>query len=72
MALGAYVAPLPRRQLVERPVGEVAQLAALCASGVTHLAVWHTCGAVALDGDLVLAAEGVKAAAEHSAAVAAE
>ena len=75
-ALGAnaevFVSPLPRRRLVERPVGEVAQLAALCASGVTHTTVWHTCGAVALDGDLVLAAEGVRAAAEHTAAVAAE
>ena len=57
---------------MERPVGEVAQLAALIASSMTRSAVWFTCGAVALIGDLVLAAEGVKAAAELTAAIAAE
>ena len=65
------VAPLARRKFVERPVGVVAQLEALVERGVSHSTVWHTCGAVALDGDLVLAAEGVRAAAEHIATAAA-
>ena len=39
---------------------------------MTHTTVWHTCGAVTLDGNLVLATEGVRAVAEHTAAVAAE
>ena len=66
-----FAAPLAHRKFVERPVDEVAQLAALVEIGVSQSAVWHTCGAVALNGDLVLSVEGVKAAAEHAAAAAA-
>ena len=66
-----FAAALPRRELIERPTGEAAQLAALVESGVTHTSVWHTCGAKALNCDLVLAAEAVKTAGERAVAEAA-
>ena len=66
-----FAAALPRRELIERPTGEAAQLAALVESGVTHTSVWNTCGAKALNCDLVLAAEAVKTAGERAVAEAA-
>ena len=39
----------------------------LVESGVCHTSVWCTCGAVALNGALVTAAEAVKAAGERAA-----
>ena len=66
-----FAAPLARITLVERPVGEGGKLAALVACGVSHSTVWRICSAVALDGDLVLAAEGALAAGAHRAAHAA-
>ena len=61
---------LPRRAIIERVTGDVAQLQALVASGVTHTSVWHHCGARALNSDVVLAAEGVRLITEKDAAAA--
>ena len=66
---------LPRRAIIERPTGDVAQLQQLIESGVSHSAIWHTCGpcgARALNSDVVLAAEGARIVAEKDAAAAAQ
>ena len=62
---------LPRREIIERATGEVAQLQALVESGVSHTAVWRVCGAVALNSGVVLAAEGARIAGERPAAASA-
>ena len=60
--------PLPRRPIIVRATGAVAQLEALVAGGVTHTSVWNVCGATALNLDVVLAAEGVRLVTELDAA----
>ena len=59
---------LPRRPIIVRATGAVAQLEALVAGGVTHTSVWNVCGATALNSDVVLAAEGVRLVTELDAA----
>ena len=68
--VNVFKAKLPRRAIIARATGPAAQLQALVENGVAHSSVWHHCGAIALNSDVVLAAEGARLVAERDAAAA--